>query len=52
MNKGFQALELYITPLIVGAWVTALTFTVLNALVMLVRIPLEERVLKQHYEGS
>ena len=51
-NYLVVALELFITPLIVGAWVTALTFTVLNALVMLVRIPLEERVLRQHYEGS
>jgi methyltransferase len=51
-NYLVVALELFITPLIVGAWVTALLFTLLNALVMLVRIPLEEKVLRQHYEGS
>jgi len=51
-NYLVVALELFITPLVVGAWVTAVVFTALNALVMTVRIPLEERVLRQHYEGS
>jgi len=51
-NYLVVALELFFTPLVVGAWVTALVFTGLNALVMVVRIPLEEKVLKQHYELS
>ena len=50
-NYVVVALELLVTPLIVGAWVTSLVFTVLNALVMLVRIPAEERALAT-YSGS
>ncbi|WP_034343577.1 isoprenylcysteine carboxyl methyltransferase family protein [Deinococcus misasensis] len=47
-NYVVVALEIFITPLIVGAWMTALVFTVLNALVMLVRIPAEERALRAY----
>jgi methyltransferase len=48
-NYVVVALELLITPFVVGAFWTALVFTLLNALVMWVRIPLEERVLQDHY---
>ncbi|GGJ45261.1 isoprenylcysteine carboxyl methyltransferase family protein [Deinococcus roseus] len=47
-NYVVVALELLITPLIVGAWWTAVVFTVLNALVMWVRIPAEERALMEY----
>lgn len=41
-----MALELLSLPLIFNAWVTALTATILNALLLLcVRIPTEERAL-------
>ncbi|GEM46489.1 isoprenylcysteine carboxyl methyltransferase family protein [Deinococcus cellulosilyticus] len=49
-NYVVVALEILITPLVVGAWWTALVFSVLNALVMRVRIPAEERALRE-YEG-
>ena len=49
-NYVVVALEILITPLILGAWWTSLIFTVLNALVMWVRIPAEERALRE-YEG-
>lgn len=48
-NYVVVALELLITPFIVGAFWTALIFTLFNAVVMGVRIPLEERVLREEY---
>jgi methyltransferase len=41
-------LEGVVVPLIHSAWLTALTFTVLNALLLRVRIRCEERALAQH----
>lgn len=39
-------------PLIHGAWITALTFTVLNALLLRVRIQVEERALSELAQGD
>ncbi|OLV18842.1 isoprenylcysteine carboxyl methyltransferase family protein [Deinococcus marmoris] len=48
-NYAVVALELAAAPLAVGAWRTALAFTLLNAaLLLLLRIPAEERALA-HY---
>jgi methyltransferase len=45
-NYAVVALELAAAPLAVGAWRTALGFTLLNAgLLLLIRIPAEERAL-------
>lgn len=45
-NYAVVALEIASAPLAVGAWGTALAFTVLNAaLLLLIRIPAEERAL-------
>ena len=44
------AIELFSLPALLGAWCTALLFTVLNgALLLLVRIPVEERALRSRY---
>ena len=48
-NYIVVALEILVTPLIFNAWVTALTFTVLNAaLLLLIRIPAEEKALETY----
>ena len=48
-NYVVVALEIAVAPLIFGAWVTALTFTVLNAaLLLLIRIPAEEKALETY----
>ncbi len=48
-NYAVVALEVAAAPLAVGAWRTALVFTLLNAgLLLLIRIPVEERALA-HY---
>ena len=48
-NYIVVALEIFVAPLIFGAWITALVFTVLNAaLLLLVRIPAEERALETY----
>ncbi len=48
-NYAVVALELAAAPLAVGAWRSALAFTLLNAaLLLLIRIPAEERALA-HY---
>lgn len=48
-NYAVVALELLSAPLAVGAWRTAVAFTLLNAgLLLLVRIPAEERALAQY----
>ncbi|BDP42551.1 isoprenylcysteine carboxyl methyltransferase [Deinococcus aetherius] len=52
-NYAVVALELASAPLAVGAWRTALAFTVLNAaLLLLVRIPAEERALRAYTAGE
>ena len=48
-NYAVVALELAAAPLAVGAWRTALAFTALNAaLLLLIRIPAEERALREY----
>jgi len=41
------ALEIFAAPLMFGAWITALAFTLLNAGVLLMRIRAEERALRE-----
>ena len=42
------ALEIFFIPALLGAWYSAIFFTVLNALLLLlIRIPIEERALKE-----
>ncbi len=46
-NYMIVALELLVTPLIFDAWITAIVFSVLNAVLLLgFRIPAEERALE------
>ncbi len=46
-NYMVVALELLVTPLIFDAWITAIVFSVLNAILLLgFRIPAEERALE------
>lgn len=48
-NYAVVALEMAAAPLAVGAWRTALAYTVLNAaLILLVRLPAEERALRAY----
>ncbi|MEB3187746.1 MAG: isoprenylcysteine carboxylmethyltransferase family protein [bacterium] len=51
-NYVLVALELVVTPLVVGAWRTALVATVANALVMAIRIPAEERALRAYLTST
>ena len=46
-NYVLVALELIVTPLVFGAWRTALVATLANALVMAIRIPAEEKALRE-----
>lgn len=46
-NYVLVALELVMTPLVFGAWRTALLATLANAIVMAIRIPAEERALRE-----
>ena len=46
------AIEVIAVPLIGGAWVTAIVFSLGNAILMMVRIPAEERALGQSYAGA
>lgn len=46
------ALELFSLPLIFNAWITAIVATILNAILLLgIRIPAEERALRQYGQG-
>jgi methyltransferase len=49
-NYAAVVLEGVAIPLIHGAWLTALVFSALNALLLRVRIQVEERALSQHCE--
>lgn len=50
-NYAVVALELAAAPLAVGAWRTALAFSVLNAaLIVLIRLPAEERALQAYHQ--
>jgi len=46
------AIEVVAVPLIGGAWVTAIVFSLGNAILLMVRIPAEERALGQSYAGA
>ena len=46
-NYLIVALEIAVLPLAFGAWALALAFSVLNAALMLVRIPVEEQALSR-----
>jgi len=46
------AIEVVAMPLIGGAWVTAIVFSLGNAILLMVRIPAEERALGQSYAGA
>lgn len=49
-NYLVVALELILIPVLFQAYITAIIFTLLNLMVMAVRIPIEERALAVHVE--
>jgi methyltransferase len=52
-NYVVVALEVLTGPLIFGAWITAIVFSLLNAALLLgIRIPAEERALKAYNAGT
>lgn len=51
-NYVAVVLELLVLPLVHGAWLTALVFTVGNALLLRVRVRVEEAALGRHYATS
>jgi methyltransferase len=46
------AIEMVAVPLIGGAWVTAIVFSLGNAILLMIRIPAEECALGQSYAGA
>lgn len=46
-NYVVVCLEIAVLPLMFGAYVTAVTFTILNGIMLFVRIPIEEKALKE-----
>ncbi|HKN00543.1 MAG TPA: isoprenylcysteine carboxylmethyltransferase family protein [Candidatus Binataceae bacterium] len=51
-NYVAVAIEMLAVPMIGGAWITAIVFSIGNAILMLVRIPAEERALGNSYAGA
>ncbi|WP_419956310.1 isoprenylcysteine carboxyl methyltransferase family protein [Neobacillus niacini] len=53
-NYLVVSIELLVVPLMFGAYVTACLFTILNILLLSIRIPAEEKALREltQYEGS
>ncbi|MFD0827855.1 isoprenylcysteine carboxyl methyltransferase family protein [Neobacillus sp. M.A.Huq-85] len=53
-NYLVVSLELLVIPLLFNAYFTAAIFTILNIVMLSIRIPIEERALKSHtrYEGA
>ena len=51
-NYVAVVLELMVLPLVHGAWITALVFTVINALLLRVRVRVEEEALGSRYASS
>ena len=52
-NYVAVALEIAAIPALVGAWYTALLFSIANGLLLLlIRIPAEERALEDHFQKS
>ncbi|MGO9454679.1 MAG: isoprenylcysteine carboxyl methyltransferase family protein [Candidatus Binataceae bacterium] len=50
-NYVAVAIEMLAVPMIGGAWISAIVFSIGNAILMLVRIPAEERALGNTYAG-
>lgn len=52
-NYFVVAIELMVVPLLFNCYFTACLFTILNACILMIRIPEEEKALKEHteYEG-
>jgi methyltransferase len=50
-NYVAVAIEMIAVPMIGGAWITAVVFSFANTILMLIRIPAEERALGQTYAG-
>jgi methyltransferase len=53
-NYLVVSLELLVVPLLFGAYITAVLFTLLNILMLSIRIPAEEKALREltQYDGS
>lgn len=53
-NYLVVSIELLVVPLLFGAYMTACLFTILNILILSIRIPAEEKALREltEYEGS
>jgi methyltransferase len=47
-NYLVVAVEILTFPLVFGAWITALVFSILNAALLFVRIRTENRALREH----
>lgn len=51
-NYVAVAIDMAAVPLMGGAWITAIVFSAANAILMMVRIPAEERAMGKAYEGA
>jgi len=51
-NYVAVVIEIAALPLIRGCWITAMVFTIANALILAVRIPAEERALGANYSEA
>jgi methyltransferase len=51
-NYVAVAIEMVAVPMIGGAWITAIVFSLGNAILMMVRIPAEERAMGKSYAGA
>ncbi len=51
-NYAAVVIEIAALPLIRGCWITAVVFTIANALILAVRIPAEERALGANYSEA
>jgi methyltransferase len=53
-NYFVVAIELVVVPLLFNCYITACLFTFLNAIILMIRIPEEEKALREHteYEGT
>jgi methyltransferase len=51
-NYVAVAIEIVALPMIRGCWITAVVFTIANALILAVRIPAEERALGSSYSEA
>lgn len=51
-NYVAVAIDMAAVPLMGGAWITAIVFSAANAILMMVRIPAEERAMGKAYQGA